>query len=121
MTLDSIRNSCDVFLKIDVDFCAGHLYFEEWHDKSGESKKAERETKRDIYEELRVVSTFFGVKREMKICLFGELLILWERANMKFGEGRRGQLGRAKDNLPPTIPIPPVFTPIPTTHNTNSQ
>ena len=69
--------------KINVYFGANRaLYFEAWNDTSGVSKKAEQQTKRDIYEELRVVSTFFGVKREMKICLFGELLILRERANI---------------------------------------
>ena len=53
--------------------------------------------------ELRAVSTFSsGVKREMKIHLFGELLILRERANMKFCEGQRGQLGGVKDNIHPT-------------------
>ena len=44
----------------------------------------------------------------MKIHLFGELLILRERANMKFCEGQRGQLGGVKDNIHPT-------------HNTHSK
>ena len=72
-----IINTRNRFVAFATPFC-----FEAWNDTAVVSKKAEQQTKRDIYEKLRDVSTSSGVKREMEICLFGELLILRERANI---------------------------------------
>ena len=62
------------------------------------AKTAELQTKRDILRGAqRCLNIFWGKKRNGN----GGSHIAGKSQYMKFGEGRRGQFGRAKDNIPP--------------------